>query len=115
MTGSFHESGVIADMVGARFKKEGFIEWHDCVVTHDQNTRQNGYGPPGKLQLQWTRLKFRCHCGRPQRLARPSWIQGGHGDAAQSVGIHYLDGCRLICDLIEVFIRVKRLAGRAWI
>jgi len=42
-----HEvEGVIVGNVGARFEKIGFMEWQHMMVTEEQNSVKNGYGPP---------------------------------------------------------------------
>lgn len=54
--GSFQEEGVIMGMVGTRLKKVGYVEWQDCIVTKNQNTREHGYGKVGstpRLQHLW--------------------------------------------------------------
>ncbi|KAG7162658.1 uncharacterized protein LOC121873677 isoform X2 [Homarus americanus] len=57
--GSYQEEGVVVGMVGARLKKAGFMEWQDCVVSRDQNTREGGYGGVGEpphLQHLWSHM-----------------------------------------------------------
>ncbi|XP_069996049.1 uncharacterized protein [Penaeus vannamei] len=58
--GDHEAEGVIVGMVGARFEREGVMEWQDCVVTPEQNTAERGYGedPPQKRWLvrEWGRL-----------------------------------------------------------
>ncbi|KAF2359504.1 Protein of unknown function DUF4804 [Trinorchestia longiramus] len=60
--GVTHElDGAIIGQVGARFEKEGFMDWHDCIVKEHQNTVENGYGkdsksPRAKLMLAWAKL-----------------------------------------------------------
>ncbi|KAK7079174.1 hypothetical protein SK128_001478 [Halocaridina rubra] len=51
--GNFQKDGVIVGMVGARFEREGVMEWQDCAITPEQNTRDKGYGddPPEKRWL----------------------------------------------------------------
>ena len=41
---SYCPQGVYIGLVGARFEKEGLMEWKLCVVTQTQNTAENGYG-----------------------------------------------------------------------
>lgn len=43
--GSFVESGVYVGLVGTRFEREERMEWQHMVVTAEQNTVENGYGP----------------------------------------------------------------------
>lgn len=45
MVGTFEASGVYTGLVGARFEREGLMEWQHLVVDHRQNTPENGYGP----------------------------------------------------------------------
>ncbi|KAL1520189.1 hypothetical protein AB1Y20_023659 [Prymnesium parvum] len=39
-------SGVFVGLVGARFERTGVMEWQHLIVTAEQNTAHNGYGPP---------------------------------------------------------------------
>eukprot|EP00747_Dinoflagellata_sp_TGD_P179159 gnl/TRDRNA2_/TRDRNA2_29480_c0_seq1.p1 gnl/TRDRNA2_/TRDRNA2_29480_c0~~gnl/TRDRNA2_/TRDRNA2_29480_c0_seq1.p1 ORF type:complete len:538 (+),score=69.77 gnl/TRDRNA2_/TRDRNA2_29480_c0_seq1:43-1656(+) len=43
--GSFVEEGVYVGQVGCRFERPGLMEWQQFVVTEEQNTIENGYGP----------------------------------------------------------------------
>eukprot|EP00947_MAST-08B_sp_MAST-8B-sp1_P002456 g2456.t1 len=43
--GSFIRRGVYSAMVGCRFEREGRMESRHVLVTPDQNTAENGYGP----------------------------------------------------------------------
>jgi hypothetical protein len=55
--GSFEESGVYVGLVGARFEKEGLMEWAHIMVTPEQNQTCNGYGPdPTGLLGVWARF-----------------------------------------------------------
>ena len=60
--GVSHElEGVIVGQVGARFEKEGFMEWQDCIIKRNQNTIENGYGkdnkrPESRLLQAWANL-----------------------------------------------------------
>ncbi|XP_018018169.1 uncharacterized protein LOC108674715 [Hyalella azteca] len=60
--GATHElEGTIIGQVGARFEKEGFMDWQDCVVKQQQNTPENGYGKDNKsprsgLLQAWAKL-----------------------------------------------------------
>lgn len=60
--GVSHElEGAIVAQVGARFEKEGFMEWQDCIVNKAQNTNENGYGkdnkrPRSRLLQAWANL-----------------------------------------------------------
>ena len=42
--GTFQPYGVICGQVGARLKKEGVVEYLDCIVKKEENTVQNGFG-----------------------------------------------------------------------
>ncbi|XP_045119074.1 uncharacterized protein LOC123509005 isoform X2 [Portunus trituberculatus] len=57
---NFVPRGVIVGQVGARFEREGVMEWQDCVVTPHQNTPYRGYGkePPSQPRLArlWAHL-----------------------------------------------------------
>ena len=44
MEGTFQPDGVIVGQVGARFHKPEKMEWQDCIITEDQNKKENGYG-----------------------------------------------------------------------
>ncbi|XP_042233290.1 uncharacterized protein LOC121873676 isoform X2 [Homarus americanus] len=59
-SGTYQSEGVIVGMVGTRFEREGVMEWQDCIVSPDQNTRDRGFGddPPLKRWLvrEWGRL-----------------------------------------------------------
>lgn len=44
--GSFERRGVYVGCVGARFEREGVMEWAHLMVTPEQNTPAKGYGPP---------------------------------------------------------------------
>ena len=43
--GDFEEKGIYTGLVGARFEREGLMEWQHLIVSPGQNTAQNGYGP----------------------------------------------------------------------
>lgn len=43
--GKFEEEGIIMGQVGCRFERAGFMEWQQFVVTREQNTSENNYGP----------------------------------------------------------------------
>lgn len=43
--GTFQEKGIYVGLVGARFEKEGLMEWQHMIITPEQNTKENGYGP----------------------------------------------------------------------
>lgn len=45
MPGTFETSGVYTGLVGARFEREGLMEWQHLVVSPAQNTTAKGYGP----------------------------------------------------------------------
>jgi hypothetical protein len=42
---SFVPRGIITGAVGARFERDGYMEWAHCVVHPQQNTKERGYGP----------------------------------------------------------------------
>jgi hypothetical protein len=46
--GTFEEEGIYVGLVGARFEKPGYMEWQHMIITPEQNTTQNGYGPSNK-------------------------------------------------------------------
>ncbi|XP_042883802.1 uncharacterized protein LOC122260534 isoform X2 [Penaeus japonicus] len=58
--GDHEAEGVIVGMVGTRFEREGVMEWQDCLVTPEQNTKERGYGDdaPQKRWLvrEWGKL-----------------------------------------------------------
>lgn len=41
----YEQAGVYVGLVGPRFEKPGYMEWKHMVVTREQNTAANGYGP----------------------------------------------------------------------
>ena len=41
---TYQEEGVYIGAVGARFEKPGYMEWRTCMITEEQNTKENGYG-----------------------------------------------------------------------
>lgn len=41
----YESEGVYVGLVGPRFEKPGYMEWKHMVVTRQQNTAANGYGP----------------------------------------------------------------------
>jgi hypothetical protein len=43
--GTFERKGVYTGCVGARFERPGRMEWAHLIVTPEQNTAANGYGP----------------------------------------------------------------------
>jgi len=43
--GTHVRDGVYVAQVGCRFERPGFMEWQQMVVTPEQNTVSNGYGP----------------------------------------------------------------------
>lgn len=48
----FETSGIYTGLVGARFEREGLMEWQHLVITPQQNTSENGYGPHADPE-QW--------------------------------------------------------------
>ena len=42
--GTFQDIGVIVGQVGSRLKKEGVMEYLDCVITRQENSKEKGYG-----------------------------------------------------------------------
>eukprot|EP00042_Codosiga_hollandica_P044190 m.430935 g.430935 ORF g.430935 m.430935 type:complete len:773 (+) comp56733_c0_seq17:701-3019(+) len=49
--GTFERTGIYAALVGARFERPGLMEYAHCIVTPQQNTAANGYGPDAPSQL----------------------------------------------------------------
>lgn len=47
----FENTGVLVGQVGARFERIGRMEWKHLIVTKEQNTTANGYGPQGNNAL----------------------------------------------------------------
>lgn len=43
--GTFEEQGIYTGLVGARFERPGKMEWQHMIITEEQNTAANGYGP----------------------------------------------------------------------
>ncbi len=54
--GTFEEQGVYVGLVGARFEKPGRMEWQHMIVTPQQNTVANGYGPNADPESSKTKL-----------------------------------------------------------
>lgn len=55
----FESKGIYVGLVGARFEKEGFMEWQHMIVTKEQNTGKNGYGKKSdrsSLLNQWAKF-----------------------------------------------------------
>ena len=44
LPGSFEEYGIYTALVGARFERQGSMEWQHMIVSPEQNTSDNGYG-----------------------------------------------------------------------
>ncbi|XP_018016155.1 uncharacterized protein LOC108672909 [Hyalella azteca] len=44
--GTYQTEGVIVGQVGTRLRKEGVMEFVDCIVTRQQNRPENGFGTP---------------------------------------------------------------------
>ena len=61
---TFQSKGVLIGLAGARFEREGKMEWQHMLVTRDQNTAANGYGqvrgatPAGEETLLQMWAKF---------------------------------------------------------
>ena len=53
--GSFEEKGIYTGLVGARFEREGLMEWQHMVISPEQNTAENGYGPQANLEALHTK------------------------------------------------------------
>lgn len=43
--GAFEEQGIYSGLVGARFERTGLMEWQHMIISQEQNTAANGYGP----------------------------------------------------------------------
>lgn len=41
---TFQEYGIYSGLVGARFEKQGLMEWQHIIITETQNVEANGYG-----------------------------------------------------------------------
>jgi len=52
----FERKGIYVAQVGCRFERRGFMDWSHMVVTEDQNTVANGYGPDADASLERTKL-----------------------------------------------------------
>jgi len=48
--GSYEKRGVLVGLVGCRFEKPGLMDYQHMVITREQNTVANGYGPNGDAQ-----------------------------------------------------------------
>ncbi|XP_063217759.1 uncharacterized protein LOC134528245 [Bacillus rossius redtenbacheri] len=44
-TYNIERMGVVMGLIGARFERPGKMEWEEVMVTEEQNTEENGYGP----------------------------------------------------------------------
>ena len=42
---SYESRGIMTGLVGARFEQRGEMEWKHMLITREQNTAANGYGP----------------------------------------------------------------------
>jgi len=57
--GSYEQEGIYVGLVGARFEKEGLMEWQHMIVTPEQNTIARGYGIHNKQNPSlaiWSKL-----------------------------------------------------------
>eukprot|EP00854_Cymbomonas_tetramitiformis_P009099 gene9099-10781_t len=56
---TFERKGVYVGLVGARFERQGLMEWQTMIVSRSQNTAERGYGQhadPGSSVTQTLRL-----------------------------------------------------------
>ena len=64
--GSFQREGIYTGLVGARFEREGLMEWQHMIITEKQNTKDNGFGkdrvdsPAAKLLGVWAQF-YQCN------------------------------------------------------
>jgi len=65
--GSFADRGVYTGLVGARFEREGHMEWRHMIVTPSQNRPLHGYGSDGDIAQAmlraWARFYGVSHFG----------------------------------------------------
>jgi len=57
--GDFHPEGFYVGLAGCRFERQDRMEWKQMVVTEEQNTAENGYGPAptgNPMLKKWARL-----------------------------------------------------------
>ena len=56
--GSFQATGVICGQIGCRLKKEGVMEYLDCVVTREENVPEKGFGERNEKHVNsvWSSL-----------------------------------------------------------
>jgi len=88
---SFQRRGINVGLVGARFEREGLMEWKHMMVTATQNVVENGYGEEGSkthpMLARWAQLYGISHF--------PTWQElnaGLSGDRFIAVsGGEYLD------------------------
>lgn len=97
--GIFPHEGVYTGAVGARFEREGVMEYAHMVLTPRQNTRENGYGPEAtgrkaEMLLLWARFY-----GRDRNL--PEWSEVSEGDYVS------LPGCLFDADIYKRRIRMS--------
>jgi len=52
--GTYETTGVYVALVGARYERPGRMEWQYTVITREQNTTENGYGPDADAALPQT-------------------------------------------------------------
>lgn len=87
--GSFLDAGVYTGLVGARFERQGLMEWRHIIVDPEQNTAAKGYGAdadPGteetRLLRAWARFYGREHLpSYDEAVADGSgrYLSGGRG------------------------------------
>lgn len=95
MPGSFEERGVYVGLVGARFEKPNVVEWQHMIVTKQQSTKENGYGPDADRE----------HC-KTQMLQ--AWARF-YGDLAGEVPFFFPTFAQALDDKSGRFIRLNHL------
>ncbi|EOD10519.1 hypothetical protein EMIHUDRAFT_465264 [Emiliania huxleyi CCMP1516] len=104
--GDFERTGVYVGVIGARYEKVGRMEWAHTLVTAEQNTAENGYGPAAgvaagvaagerrELLAAWARLYGREQL--PMREHLPTYDEAvsrreTEPDALLQVRLHGID------------------------
>src|SRR5581483_5772165 len=83
--GTYEQTGVYTGLIGARFEKENLMEWQHMLVTEDQNTQKNGYGPDGdnellKIWQDFYNVGFQTYQQACEdRTGRNAWIKSKKG------------------------------------
>ncbi|MEM6345559.1 MAG: DUF4804 domain-containing protein [Bacteroidota bacterium] len=84
--GSFEEQGIYSALVGARFERSNLMEWQHMIITEEQNTAANGYGPEaegGDWALPIWAEFYDSRCA--ERLSFPDYATASQDQSGQYV------------------------------